>query len=186
MKKVLVLTATLLLALTSGRPARAESGSLKDTKYLGGGLGIDLPLQNWSPVYAGGGGLEVQFGYYFDENLVFQLEAASYLWPGDSNKMGGILTNITDARITPGVKILGGGNGMKPYGLVAAGLDVSTVNFVMYNTTEKSADVLLGAGLQFDLDPKTWLFVEGRYNLTFMNAGTRQDFPFLAGLLFSL
>jgi hypothetical protein len=185
MKRTFVVIAWLTLFWT-GTVLAKEGGSLKDTKYLGGAAGIDLPLQDWNPNYPTGLGGEAVFGYYFEEDLAVQIEVNAFLWPGDKAKTAGILTNINDIKVTPELKFVGGGQGVEPFVLIGAGVDTTYVNFVLYSNSTTSADILGGAGLQFDLDPKTWFFVEGKYNLTFMNGGTRQDLPFLAGLLFKL
>ncbi len=141
--------------------------------YLGLGTGLDLPSSNWDPTYYVGSTTNLLFGYGFDSNWGLQLDLEQLLFTGNG-------TNLYNFRGMVDLKYAFSVVGWQPYLLAGTGLVVQSLSPVANSTT--NFDALIGAGVQFDLWPKTHLFVEAKYNFILSQTTTFTDLPITAGL----
>jgi len=141
--------------------------------YLGLGTGLDLPGTNWDPTYYVGGFTNLFGGYGFDNNLALQLDLVQGIYTGNG-------TNLYNFRGLVDLKYAFSVVGWQPYLLGGLGVAYQSLSPVAATTT--NFDWLLGAGFQFDLWPKTHLFVEAKYNFIMSQTTTFTDLPITAGL----
>ena len=140
--------------------------------YLGLGTGIDLPGNNWDPTYYVGSATSLFFGYGFDNNWGVLLDLEQDLFTGNG-------TNLYNFRGLIDLKYAFSVTGWQPYLLAGSGLVAQSLSPVANNTT--NFDALFGAGVQFDVAPKTHLFIETKYNLILSQTTSFTDLPITAG-----
>ena len=177
MKKILpiALAASAFLFPTMSAQARHQASAKEENSsqwYLGTGIGLSIPLQNWNTGYYLGGGGDLLLGCSFDPHWALQLAYEQWFFTG-----AGFST--TDIRILPELKWTPRAGAMKPYFLAGPGLDFQR----NYPGTASSTNFasLLGAGLEFELSPKSRLFVDGKLDFIFAGS-TALDLPLVAGL----
>ncbi len=180
MKKGSVWLALSCLMLLSFVPPKAMAGasdsspsSLSPGWYLGTGLGVNAPVQNWDPDFLLGGGGNLFLGYRFNPSLSLQLSVNPWFYTG-----GGL--SVVDLRVSPELHLADPFPGWAPYILAGPGYDFQTDSPSGYTTS--SAAVVVGVGFQFDFRPGEHAFIEGRYDFLIYNNLTQQDVPVLVGL----
>jgi Outer membrane protein beta-barrel domain len=141
--------------------------------YLGLGTGIDLPGNNWDPNYYVGSATSLFFGYGFDNNWGVLLDLEQDLYTGNG-------TNLYNFRGLIDIKYAFSVTGWQPYLLVGSGLVAQSLSPLANSTT--NFDALFGAGVQFDVAPKTHLFIETKFNLILSQTTAFTDLPITAGV----
>lgn len=141
--------------------------------YLGLGTGIDLPGSNWDPTYYVGSATGLFFGYGFDNNWGVLLDLEQDLFTGNG-------TNLYNFRGLIDLKYAFSVVGWQPYLLTGLGLVAQSLSPVANNTT--NFDALFGAGIQFDVAPKTHFFVETKCNFILSQTTAFTDVPITAGM----
>lgn len=179
MKKMILLFFILALGIApawakSGRTAAGDvdadgSGSL----YIGIGTGAALPGSNWDSDYYVGGGANLFGGYELDKNLAVQLDVEEWFFTGGGSSLYNIRTLLE-------AKYSFDGQGWQPYVLLGPGLVFQ--NLSPSGDSTSNFDALGGLGVQFDLAPKTHLFLEAKYNFIMSQSTTFTDLPLSAGL----
>lgn len=170
---VLSLGASSAWAKAPDEGSESNNGSEIGKIYLGVGTGADLPGSNWNSDYYVGGGAGGFVGYQLDKNLAGQVAGEEWFFTGG----GSTLLNF---RILVEAKYIFEGQGWQPYVLAGPGFVFQTLMPTGDNTT--NFDALAGLGAQFDLAPKTRLFIEAKYNLILPERGSFADLPVSAGL----
>jgi hypothetical protein len=155
---------------TQTTPQPAKSGGF----YLGLATGADLPGTNWDPTYYVGSMTDLLVGYGFDQNLGIQADLGQGIYTGNG-------TNLYQFRGLVDLKYTFNVVGWQPYLIAGAGTVFQSLSPSGVSTT--NFDGQAGAGVQFDLLPKTHLFIEGKYNLILSQTTTFGDIPLTAGLL---
>ena len=179
MRKILWL---LVLAMLIQYPILAEnngddSGSIAAALspwYLGTGLGVAVPAQDWNSDYILGGGGNIFGGYRFNPNLALQVDLNPWFFTGSGN-------TLCDGRAFCDLRVSLPSKGYVTYVLLGPGYDVQVDIPSGYNTGSLAANIGLGA--QFDIHPGSYLFVEFRYDVLLYNNLTQQDVPILFGLM---
>ncbi len=144
-----------------------------DPLYIGLGTGVDLPGSSWDPNYLLGGGADVFAGYIMDKNLAFQLDGEEWLFTGTGY-------SLYNFRVLAEVKYTFNGRGFQPYILAGPGMVFQAISPLGDSTA--NFDALAGAGVQFDVAPRTHLFIEAKYNFILSQSTTFSDIPVSAGL----
>ena len=158
-------------AQDDGTPAPA---SIPSKWYLGEGLGIDCPVQDWDPDYPLGGQGLLVVGYRLNNAFALQFDANSFFLTGNGQ-------STLDERISLELRWMNVTEGrVHPYLLAGPGFDIQTLSPSGYNTSTPAA--VFGVGFEFDLKPGGHLFVESRYDILFYNNLTQQDIPLTLGL----
>jgi hypothetical protein len=178
MKKVILVFLVLALAVPSAfakntHKAESEEGGDNGQLYVGLGTGAGLPGSNWNTNYLLGGGANVFGGYQLDRNLAGQVGVEEWFFTG-----GG--TSLYNLRVMAEAKYAFDGNGWQPYVIAGPGLVFQTLSPTGDSTT--NFDALAGLGVQFDLAPKTHLFLEAKYNFIMSQSTTFTDLPISTGL----
>jgi len=178
MKKMILVLVLSCHALSQVH-AQTENGDDPGTPkrlsawYLGIGLGITAPLQDWDPSFTLGGGGILFAGYQLDSLVAIQADLNPWFYTGGGN-------SIYDYRTSLDLRFNIQSRGMTTYLFLGPGYDVQVGNPSGYSTSSLAA--VAGLGFQFDLHPGERLFLEGRYDLSFYNNLTQQDLPILFGL----
>ncbi len=140
---------------------------------LGVGTGVDLPGSSWDPNYLLAGGTNVFVGYAFDKNLSVLLNGESWFFTGSGYSLYQLRTLIE-------AKYTFDGQGFQPYVLLGPGMVFQTISPSGASTS--NFDALAGIGAQFDVAPRTHLFIEAKYNFIMSQSTTFGDIPINAGL----
>jgi len=164
---------TVLLFLSAGWVFGQATDTGKDRIYIGLGTGADLPGSNWDPDYYLGGGADVFGGYQLDKNWAGQLDVQEWFFAG-----GGL--SLNNVRVLAEAKYSFEGNGFQPYLLAGPGLVFQSLSIGGESTT--NFDAAGGLGIQFDLAPRTHLFLEAKANFILSQSTTFTDYPISAGL----
>lgn len=141
--------------------------------YLGLGTGVDLPGTNWDPNYLLAGGTNVFVGYMFDKNLSVLLNGESWFFTGSGYSLYQLRTMVEG-------KYTFDGQGWQPYVLLGPGMVFQSLSPSGASTS--NFDALAGLGAQFDLAPRTHLFIEAKYNFIMSQSTTFGDIPINAGI----
>jgi hypothetical protein len=159
----------------TGEESTASSGQSMTSSpwYLGTGLGVDTPLQDWNPNFPLGGGGILFGGYRLNSLLSLQLDLNSWFFTG-----GG--SSIYDYRTFCNLRFNFQSPAISTYLFAGPGYDVQVANPSGYSTSSLAG--VLGLGFQFDIHPGEHLFLESRYNILFYRNLTQQDIPFLFGM----
>jgi hypothetical protein len=168
MKKSLCLT--LLLALT--HPLWAGAGD-SHPFYIGIGTGADIPGSNWDPDDYLGGGARVFTGLEADKNWAAQLDLQEWFFTGGGN-------SLDNFRLLAEAKYTFDGQGLQPYLLAGPGIIFQSISPSGDSTA--NFEVLGGLGIQFNLAPRTHLFLETQANFILSQTTAFTDFPVTAGL----
>jgi hypothetical protein len=145
----------------------------EDPLYIGLGTGVDMPLSGWDPNYLLGGGANVFVGYTLDKNLAVQLDGEQWFFTGTGY-------SLYNFRVLAEAKYTFAGQGWQPYLIAGPGLVFQAISPSGDSTT--NFDALAGAGVQFDIAPRTHLFIEAKYNFIMSSTTTFSDIPVSAGL----
>lgn len=175
MKKIILIFLILVLGVSSAfarKHPKVESDET-DPLYIGLGTGVDLPGSGWDPNYLLGGGANVFVGYILDKNLAVQLNGEEWFFTGTGYSLYNLRT-LVEAKYTFD------GEGWQPYILAGPGMVFQVISPSGDSTT--NFDALAGAGVQFDLAPRTHLFIEAKYNFIMSQTTTFGDIPISAGL----
>ncbi len=151
----------------------STASSLSPGWYLGTGLGVNAPVQNWNPDFLLGGGGNLFLGYRFNPFLWLQLSVNPWFYTG-----GGL--SVVDLRVSPELHLANPLPGWAPYILVGPAYDFQSDSPSGYTTSSVAA--VVGLGFQFDFHPGEHAFIEGRYDFLIYNNLTQQDVPVLVGL----
>jgi hypothetical protein len=182
MKKILLI---LMIGLLFQSRLHAFSGVWKEAKgpagkpmatsswYWGIGLGVDAPLQGWSPDIPLGGGGIFSVGYRLDPLLALQLDLNPWFFTGGGN-------SIYDYRAFCGLRFNFPNPDICPYFFVGPGYDVQVGN--PNGQLSYAPAGVFGLGFQFDIHPGEHFFLESRYNILFYQGLTQQDVPVLFGM----
>lgn len=184
MKKVILSCLVLALCISSSfakSPSRAggesnggeSAGQNNGTWYIGLGTGADLPGSNWDPNYLLGGGANAFVGYQMDKNLAVQLAGEEWFFTGTGY-------SLYNFRVLAEAKFTFGGEGWQPYLLAGPGMVFQALS--PSGDSASNFDALAGAGVQFDLAPRTHFFIEAKYNFIMSQTTTFTDLPVSAGL----
>ena len=165
-----LLAAILLLA---GGAFAQESDKASNPLYIGVGTGADLPGTNWNSDYYLAGGAEAFAGYQADPNWSAQLDVQEWFFTGGGN-------SLYNLRFLIEAKYSLGGQGLQPYLLAGPGLVFQTLSPSGDSTA--NFDGLAGLGLQFDLAPRTHLFLQANANFILSQTTAFTDLPVSAGL----
>lgn len=142
--------------------------------YLGIGLGITCPVQDWDPNYPLGGQGLLMAGYKLDNALSLQLSANSLFLTGNGR-------STVDERISLELRWRNLTEGrVHPYILAGPGFDIQTVSPSGYGTSTPAG--IFGIGFEFDLRPGEHLLVESRYDVLFYKNLSQQDIPLTLAL----
>jgi Outer membrane protein beta-barrel domain len=171
MKKAIFLLAAIFFS--AGGVFAQDSEKVSNPFYVGLGTGADLPGDNWNSDYYLAGVADVFGGYQVDKNWAAQLEVEEEFFTG-----GG--TSLYDLRVLAEAKYAFGGEGLQPYLLAGPGVVFQTLSPTGDSTA--NFDALGGAGVQFDLAPRTHLFLEAQGNFILSRTTTFLDVPVSAGL----
>lgn len=176
MKKIIFSLLISALSLTS--VSAAETHKVADNNgegyfYAGLGTGADIPSNNWNSNFYVGSGANVFLGYQADENWSAQLNADEWFFTGS----GYSLLNI---RTIGEIKYSFAAQGWQPYLLAGAGTVFQTITPGAASTA--NFDALGGLGVQFDVAPRTHIFIEAKYNFIISQVLTSTDVPLSAGL----
>jgi len=142
--------------------------------FMGTGLGVVVPSQDWNPNYSLGGGGLLFVGHQFNSQMALQLDLTPIFYTGGGD-------SLCDGRTFLNLRYSMPSKGYITYFLLGPGYDFQFNNVTGYNTATLAGDVGLGA--QFDLHPGEHLFFEARYDLLFYNNITQQDIPIFFGLM---
>ena len=141
--------------------------------YIGIGTGADLPGSHWDSDYYAGGGANVFGGYQLDPNWAGQIDVEEWFFTGGGNA-------LYNLRVVAEAKYTFGGKGWQPYVLLGPGLVFQSLSPTGDSTA--NFDALGGLGAQFDLAPRTHLFLEAVCNFIMSQTTTFSDIPISAGL----
>jgi hypothetical protein len=170
-------TAILFLLILTLGASSAFSQDLKNTPtdplYIGLGTGVDLPGSNWDPNYLLAGGANAFVGYTLDKNLAVQLDGDEWFFTGTGY-------SLYQFRVLAEAKYTFEGQGWQPYLLAGPGMVFQSLSPSGDSTS--NFDGLIGAGVQFDLAPRTHLFVEAKANFILSQSTTFMDIPVSAGI----
>ncbi len=180
MKKAILFFLILSLGVSSAfaKSHKADSSDTdtatnSDPLYFGIGTGADFPGSNWDSTYYVGGGANLFGGYELDKNLAVQLDVEEWFFTGGGTSLYNLRTMIEG-------KYSFDGQGWQPYVLLGPGLVFQNLSPAGDSTS--NFDALGGLGVQFDLAPKTHLFLEAKYNFIMSQTTTFSDIPISAGL----
>ena len=181
MKRAILFILILVLAVPGAFAKGPHKGETPESTgkgddggfYIGLGSGVDLPGSKWDSNYELGGGTDVFAGFQLDRNLAAQLDVQELFFTG-----GG--SSLNNVRVTAQAKYAFEGKDFQPYILAGPGLVFQNLSPSGDSTT--NFDALGGLGIQFDLAPRTHLFVEAKYNFIMSQTTTFSDVPVSAGL----
>jgi len=142
--------------------------------YIGIGGGADIPAVNWQSAYSVGPGGAFELAYRLDPQFEVGLDVMGFYYSG-TNYSGA----ISDAEIyvLPTFRYHLGG----PYLLVSGGAEVELLSGNS-GPPAINPELALGAGYEYELAPRTFLFLEGKFNFIFSPLATGNDVPVVAGL----
>jgi hypothetical protein len=141
--------------------------------YLGIGLGVNAPVQDWDPNFTLGGGGVLFGGVRLNSLMGLQLDINPWVFTGGGN-------SIYDYRVFLNLRFNFQGPGVSTYLFGGPGYDVQVDNPTSYSTSSVAGNV--GLGFQFDIHPGEHIFIEGRYDILFYQNLTQEDIPVLFGL----
>jgi hypothetical protein len=160
----------LALSLTSSVFAQETASN---PVYLGLGTGLDIPGSGWDPHYSLAGGANAFAGYTLDKNLAVQLDGDEWFFTGSGY-------SLYQFRLLAEAKYTFDGKGWQPYVLAGPGMVFQSLSPSGGSTS--NFDGLVGAGVQFDLAPRTHLFVEAKLNFIMSQTTTFVDVPMNIGI----
>jgi len=149
------------------------------TWILGLGGAVDLPVQNWNPVYSIGYGTKLEMSSNIDAHWIVGLGLSYFHFQGVN--FSGQVTN-DDLRILPMARFFPGEGKFSPYLTGGAGLAVQFASALGGTVTNLNPDVFGGAGLEMRLASQETIFVEAHYNLILAGSALGQDTVLLGGL----
>lgn len=186
MKQIILLAFALFFSLSSAVLAHDDShdkpAASFQNGYIGVGGGIDLTGSNWnsdSLTYGAGGIGDVFGGYRFDKNLALQGEVQNFIVEGTYTTE---IISQYNLRGLIEVKYTFDSPVVQPYLLAGGGVVYSDLNLTKSYNVSVNADALGALGVEFPVNPGTYLFVEGKYNFILSSASSLQDIPLTAGL----
>lgn len=142
--------------------------------YLGIGLGVTCPVQDWDPNYPLGGQGLLMAGYPLNNALALQFSSNTFFLTGKG-------LSTLDERISLELRWRNLTEGrVHPYILAGPGFDIQTVSPLGYNTSTPAA--VFGIGFEFDLRPGEHLLLESRYDILFYKNLSQQDIPLTLAL----
>jgi hypothetical protein len=141
--------------------------------YMGIGLGVNAPVQNWDPDFTLGAGGLLFGGYRLNSLLALQLDLNPWFFTGAGH-------SIYDYRSFLNLRFYFPGPGINTYLFAGPGYDVQIDNPSGYSTSSLAGDA--GLGFQFDVHPGEHVFVEFRYDILLYKNLTQQDVPIFFGL----
>lgn len=171
MKKAAFLLAVLLFA--AGGVFAQGADQVPGPFYIGLGTGADLPGANWNSDYYLAGGADVFAGYQADPNWAAQLDVQEWFFTGGGN-------SLYNLRALFEAKYSFEGKGLQPYLLAGPGLVFQALSPSGDSTA--NFDALAGLGVQFDLAPRTHLFIQAGCNFILSQTTAFTDLPVSAGL----
>ncbi len=164
---------------TGGLP----SGSPAENAFILMGGGIDFPAQNWQTAYVLGRGDVFSLGYEFSGGFAVQLDIQDFYYSGTSYL--GVISN-NEVLALPTLRYLAGEGFIRPYLLAGAGVELEYSTSQLGSVSVANLDLVAGAGVEFQLEGRNAVFVEGKYNFILADGVTGQDFPILAGVRLGL
>ncbi len=183
MKKALFFFLILSMTVSSAFAEKASQDTdgatptptpVSDTPlYIGLGTGVDLPGSGWDPNYLLAGGANLFAGYTLDKNLSVLLNLEEWFFTGTGYSLYQ-LRSLIEAKYTFD------GQGWQPYVLAGPGMVFQSLSPSGDSTS--NFDALVGAGVQFDVAPRTHVFIEAKYNFIMSQSTTFGDIPISAGL----
>jgi hypothetical protein len=179
MKKILWLLVVAMLiqypilAEDNSEDSGAAPGALSSW-YMGTGLGVAVPSQDWNPDFTLGGGGNIFAGYRFNPNLALQVDLNPWFFTGNGH-------TLADGRAFCDLRVSLPSKGYVTYVLLGPGYDLQVASPSGYNTGSLAGN--FGLGAQFDIHPGSYLFVEFRYDALLYNNLTQQDVPIFFGLM---
>jgi len=180
MKKTFLLAIGLLSLLMGLAPIAAAdnddsstTGSSPSPWYLGTGLGVDIPAQDWNPDFPIGGTANLFSGCHLSPTFSLQLSVTPTFFTGNG-------LSVADLRVSPELRWMSFPGGVDPYFLLGPGFDFQFASPSGYSTSSFAA--LGGIGFQFDLRPGEHAFIESRYYFLIYKNITQEDVPILVGL----
>jgi hypothetical protein len=168
MKKIILVLGIFILAA-----AAFAQETPANPVYIGLGTGIDMPGSGWDPNYLLAGGANAFVGYTLDKNLAVQLDGDEWFFTGTGY-------SLYQFRVLAEAKYTFEGQGWQPYVLAGPGIVFQSLSPSGDSTS--NFDGLIGAGVQFDLAPRTHLFVEAKANFILSQTTTFMDIPVSAGI----
>ena len=171
MKSSFTLLAVILLV--AGGVFAQTTDQVPDPLYIGLGTGADLPGSQWNSDYYLAGGADVFAGYQVDPNWAAQLDLQEWFFTGGGNSLYNLRTLLE-------AKYSFEGKGFQPYLVAGPGLVFQALSPSGDSTT--NFDALLGLGLQFDLAPRTHLYLQASCNFILSQTTAFTDLPVSAGL----
>ncbi len=180
MRKTILLVLVCLSLMSKGYADQDMSAGNSDAVsqsvsswYVGIGLGVGAPVQDWNPNFTLGAGGLLFGGYRLNSLLALQLDLNPWFFTGGGN-------SIYDYRSFLNLRFYFPGPGINTYLFAGPGYDVQIDNPSGYSTSSLAGDV--GLGFQFDVHPGEHVFVEFRYDVLLYKNLTQQDVPILFGL----
>jgi len=153
-------------------------------RFLGLGLGADIPAQGLSGHYGVGSGMEFFVGYTEDDRWGLLITASAYSFSSSQTN-----DPADGLEIVPAIKYRFDMNGIKPYITEGVGLNInlSNSNNVFSTTFTSQSQYLLqsGLGVEIPAAPKARLFIEVKYNYVF-SPSVLVFVPLNAGMVFDL
>ena len=181
MKKILF-WAAFALFFQSHAVAQGVSGDDADSPgsvtvlspwYLGMGLGVAAPAQDFNPDFTLGAGGVLFGGYRLSPLLALQLDLNPWFYSGAGS-------TLYDYRAFCDFRFIFPSPALSTYLFLGPGYDVQVNNPGGYSTSSLAG--VAGLGFQFDIRPGEHVFVEARYNILFYRNFTQQDVPVLFGI----
>jgi hypothetical protein len=164
-----------LVALLGGRAARADEAEPASPSsrgwYAGIATGWFFPIEHPSSPYSLGGGGILLVGHQLSSRLSMRLEVNMSLLGGDPH-------DTWSLRVTPEIKWDLFAGRLTPFLWTGAGLAYAAI----YPGPESAATLVIpvGAGIQWDLDSRTRLFVQVSYDILLKHLGV-QSVPLVGG-----
>jgi hypothetical protein len=168
---VLILTSSVFAQETPSNPL-----------YMGLGIGVDEPGTNWDANYLVGGEANALFGYALDKSWAVQLDGEEYFFTGTGYSLYNVRV-LAEAKYTfdgNGWQSIFVGKGWQSYLLAGPGIVFQSLSPSGDSTA--NFDALLGLGLQWDLAPRTHLFLEAKFNFIMSQSTTFFDIPLSTGI----
>lgn len=176
--KNLTIRSVILLGSLLAAPVLAQDDATPTPSpskwYLGIGLGITCPVQDWDPDYPLGGQGLLMAGYKLDSALALQFCSNILFLTGNGQ-------STLDERVSLELRWRNLTEGkVHPYILAGPGFDIQTLSPSGYNTSTPTA--VFGVGFEFDLRPGEHLLLESRYDILFYKNLSQQDIPLTLAL----
>ena len=181
MKKLLFLTALLLIGITSYSQVYQKSFA-----SLGGV--ISIPVGNISEAWGVGFNVHGNAGYVFHQNVAARVDLQYNTFPyKESGDYSGYSLKSTSIMGDVMVGMFNKEASVKPYGLVGIGLYLNSVSDMKYQgvtyyrgDSETNFGMKFGGGVAFKVSPKLSLFGETSFNIIF-GEGSANYLPIKAG-----